>query len=192
MAIGVLGNSAILGLIGSIAGRYLQARSAALAAEAEQRSRDIASAQKVFDQLSPLLDTRLFLARAVAATFDKSSGISKEEAAKRWAAYEQKVVEMDGRVNLTRAELCVHFGKAILDQYDADILSGFAKSRQYLRDGRDKPFQDADFQKNAANLQDLIFKFNAALMQQIVKGEVGSRAPGATPALPQPGAAHAG
>lgn len=141
-------------------------------------------ATKVFEELSRLMDTRLYKWRQVAWAIE--DGKPAGDVFKRYEDYRQTLFEWSFNINRNRALVCRYFGADAGRVFEVEIMPGFndlqAQLSETLRTRESPPplkIERVDgFNQLADPLNNTIYDFNNRLAELIRSGEIGSKDPG--------------
>jgi hypothetical protein len=142
-----------------------------------------AEATKLFEDLSRLMDTRIYKWRQVAWAVE--DGKSASEIWKKYDDYQQILFEWSSSVNRNRALLCRYFGPDAGTAFETKIMPGFRNIQETLRKrletnavSRKVTFSREALAYCADPLSHLIYQLNNRLAESIRSGDVGSSDPG--------------
>lgn len=147
---------------------------------AEQRR---VAATALFDELSPLMDKRLYLWRQVAWGIEDR--LVEESLSVKRAAYRALMLDWQFRLNRNRALVCRYFGPASGAVFEERILPGLRSVHDTLRvlltapPARRAVFKSGELNQVADSVNTIIYAFNNQLAEAIRRGDVGATDPGA-------------
>jgi hypothetical protein len=139
----------------------------------EQRRQD---ASKLYDEISPLMDTRLYEWRQVAWALEDK--VPDKELNRRYEEYRKSLLKWVHSLNRNRALVCRYFGPAAGLQFEAEIMPEFIqlqnKIRPLIKMHRDRrpSFGEDSLNLLGNNLGHKIYMFNNMLAEAIRSGNV--------------------
>lgn len=140
-------------------------------------------ATKLFEDLSRLMDTRIYKWRQVAWAIE--DGKPSSEVWKKYDDYQQTLFEWSYNTNRNRALLCRYFGPDAGIAFETKIMPGFREIQKRLieRLGTSTASRKTEFSRECINyaadpLDRLIYQLNNKLAERIRSGDVGSSDPG--------------
>jgi hypothetical protein len=175
-------------VIGGLLGFLLQNRSwehqhKVLASEQErQRRLQIAEQERkeavqIFDEISRLMDKRLYRLRLVYWSLKEESDPGKRSPAaeERWKEYRQVLYEWNDSVNRNLALLYRYFGEKMRLRLDNAVGSTFValgrKVEQWWKSGTQP---SSDLERQLRELSNMVYHFNLEMIIAIQSGSVGS------------------
>ncbi len=158
----------------TVVGGYLsykwQTRAAVIESEAEQKRYEIKSATIIFENISELMDKRLYRMRRI------SMGIASKkdykEMKQRWDKYRAVLFEWNESLNKNLAMIQKYFGNDARNFLENKIQSGFKYYGQMLENYKHNTYKQR--LKVADNLNEKIYDFDVSLINKIQKAKVGS------------------
>ena len=168
-------------LFTSIAGGYLtfyyQQRSWTYKREAELRESERNAASKVFEEISALMDRRLYRMRRI--LWGYQSGTTGKEMNERWTVYREALFEWNERLNTNLAFTQRYFGDDLRMRIEVDIQFDFIELNQVLerlRSSEDKVDLDEfrSFLAKADLLNNKIYLMDVRMIEMIQLGTVGA------------------
>lgn len=139
-------------------------------------------ATRLFDELSPLMDTRLYAWRRVA--WGLEAGMAEDSLRAIYEDYNKSVRAWNNSLNRNRALACRFFGPSTGSQLEAEIAPRFAvlqdtitKLMRLSREARPR-FRPNVLNKLADPLNNKIYKFNDLMAEAIRSGKIGEVDPG--------------
>jgi len=163
----------------TIVGGYLshswQTRAAEIQRDAEQKKYEIQTATGVFEQISRLMDKRLYRMRQVSMGLGNEVG--HESMTGRWEAYRETLYEWNENLNRNLALTQMYFGQKARDTLEQDIQSRFITFGRLLESSRDSGRAGNTYEERLAVADDLnnyIYNFDLLLIENIQNGTVGS------------------
>ena len=163
----------------TVLGGYLtqswQLRSARIQREAEQMRTEQMAATRIFEDLSRLMDKRLYRMRRVHTGL--GSGVSRERMKDRWSSYREVLFEWNENLNRNLALIQRYFGNDARDVLENKIQAGFIAFGQLL-EGSGYPTQVENTyqyrQRVADDLNDIIYDFDIKMITAIQSGDIGA------------------
>ena len=162
-------------LVGGFLAQSWQTRSARIAREAEQKRVEQRAATQVFEELSRIMDKRLYRMRRVHNGL--GSNLSKEKMSARWEAYREVLFEWNENLNRNLALVKRYFGDDARNVLEYKIQARFIEFGRLLEGG---PYPENikskyDHRQSVADdLNDVIYQFDIALISDIQSGNIGS------------------
>lgn len=157
-------------LVGGYLSNSWQSRAAEIEREAEQKRYEIKAATSIFENVSKLMDKRLYRMRRV------SMGIGNEknsnELNQRWDIYREALFEWNESLNRNLAMVQMYFGEDARLFLEKDIQLGFISYGRMLENSKNNGYKDR-LQK-ADDLNNKIYNFDLWLIGKIQKGQIGS------------------
>jgi hypothetical protein len=154
-----------------------------LASEQErQRKLQIAEQERkeavqIFDEISRLMDKRLYRLRLVYWSLEEESDPAKHSSAaeERWKEYRQVLYEWNDSVNRNLALLHRYFGQKIRLRFDNAIGSTFVSLGRKVEQWRKSGTQPSgDLERQLKELSNMVYHFNLEMIIAIQSGSVGS------------------
>jgi hypothetical protein len=166
----------------SLVGGYLsyrwQTTRAFLEREAEDRRAEKEAATKVFEELSRMMDKRLYRMRRLSDVQNTAVEKSKE----RWDSYMLVLFEWNENLNRNLALTQRYFGEGARNVLEERIQVGF-RNLGALLEGNGYPHSVTDrteYRKQVADdLNNIIYAFDVDLISSIQRGDVGQFRPNA-------------
>jgi hypothetical protein len=172
-------------VLGGLLGSYLQQRSWSHQNEARLREQGLTRAAAVCENVSQLLDKRLYrMTRLLHAVQGRRDGtVPEEQVHERWRDYDAVLFEWNDALNLNLALVGTYFGhgaRAYLDRelYARFAAAGAALERAY-RAARDREPEPPGLESLAAELRQLNhgnYDLGLFMMTALREGLVGRRA----------------
>jgi alpha-L-fucosidase len=166
-------------ILTTIVGGYLshswQDRSAKIQRDAEQKRYEIQAATKVFEDISRLMDKRLYRMRRVNMGIDNK--VDSEVMDGRWNAYKEILFEWNENLNRNLALTQMYFGKESRDILERDIQSRFITFGRLMESSRNIKGKNNTYEKRqqvADDLNNYIYDFDLMLIRNIQNGSIGS------------------
>jgi len=159
-------------LFGGILVSSWQNRAAALTRKAEHRRLEQEAATKVFEELSRLMDSRLYKMRQVHIGLR----YRKRSMQQRWDAYREVLNEWNENLNRNLALTQRYFGDERRATLEGEINEGFRALGELLEGGRYPTAARDQAQYREAQIDSLslsVYRFDSALISDIQKGKVG-------------------
>ncbi|MBD2716450.1 hypothetical protein KBK19_15520 [Microvirga sp. STR05] len=141
-----------------------------------------AQATSLFEEFSPLMDTRLYHWRQVAWAIEDR--ISEDSIRKRYAAYQHVFHKWNFSLNKNRALICRFFGPEIGSRFESQIIPQFNGIQDTIRKIiKMQPSQRPIYQSDEINsladaLNTQIYKMNNEMAEAIRSGDIGPTNPG--------------
>lgn len=139
-------------------------------------------ATSLFDELSPLMDTRLYDWRRLAWGIEDR--IPEDSLRKRYSEYQEVFYQWNHNLNKNRALVCRFFGPGLGEIFERQITPQFIELHEalysiYKMPRSDRPLIPADSLNSLADsLNDVIYTFNNSMAELIRSGQVGLTNPG--------------
>jgi hypothetical protein len=139
-------------------------------------------ATALFNELSPLIDTRLYDWRRLAWGIEDR--ISEDSLKGRYAEYQEVFYKWNHNLNRNRALVCRFFGPELGEQFEGIIMPKFSDLHDtiivlYRMPRSSRPIiPPDDLNSLADSLNDVIYKFNNSMAELIRSGKVGVTDPG--------------
>jgi hypothetical protein len=166
----------LTGVLGTIVAQNVQDRSWRFQRDAEHRDREVDAATKVFDDVSRLMDRRLYRTRQV--LWALQGNIPEADTTARWADYRAVLYEWNDALNRNLALVERYFGVDMRNELEGHIHNGLRTIGEQLEDYRKAKSKDPTALKTAADLADrvnfAIYGLNLAMLKQIQGGDVGA------------------
>jgi hypothetical protein len=157
--------------------------------KAEKRQEEInimeqrrGQATVLFNEISPLIDTRLYDWRRVA--WGLEDRISEDSLKSRYAEYIQVFYTWNHNLNKNRALICRFFGPDLGSQFEEFIMPKFSELHEiilgiYRLPPASRPLIVADSLNSLADsLNNVIYGFNNSMAELIRSGKIGLTDPG--------------
>jgi hypothetical protein len=160
-------------VFGTLLGYLYQQRSWEHDHRAKQYDAQVASASQAFDEISKLLDHRLFRAKTLMwAYMGEEEG---EEIQLRRREYREVVDEWNGTLNRNLALLERYFGKEIQEEFENRIGAEFRFIHKTLNAYRKHPDPEAlrELETRIEKFNPVIYTFNVRMLDCIQKGTIG-------------------
>jgi hypothetical protein len=139
-------------------------------------------ATSLFDELSPLMDTRLYKWRQLAWALEDR--IAEDSLRKRYSDYQEVFYQWNYNLNKNRALVCRFFGPDLGEIFERQITPDFIELHQalyeiYKMPRSERPFIPSDSLNSIADsLNEVIYSFNNSMAELIRSGQVGLTNPG--------------
>jgi phosphoglycerate-specific signal transduction histidine kinase len=166
-------------LLTTIVGGYLshswQTRSAEIQRVAEQKRNEIQAATAVFEDISRLMDKRLYRMRRI--SMGVGNDVDADIMSRRWDAYRESLFEWNENLNRYLALTQMYFGQEARNTLERDIQTRFIAFGRLLENSRAKKSSDNTYAKRlqvADDLNNYIYEFDLKLIDRIQHGDVGS------------------
>lgn len=162
-------------LVGGYLAHRWQTTAAAFERQADDRRLEREAATKVFEDLSRIMDKRLYRMRRV---HDAPQGSTRDS--NRWQAYRETLFEWNENLNRNLALTQRYFGDEARYTLESHIQGGFRQLGTLL-EGGDYPQSIANKSEYRRALADsvnnIIYRFDVKLITAIQRGEVGQFQP---------------
>lgn len=165
-------------LLTTLVGGYLtqgwQRRADAFQREAELRRSEQQAATRVFEELSRLMDKRLYRMRRLHNGLE--GRVAAERMAERWDAYREVLFEWNENLNRNLALAQRYFGDQARNTFEFQINEGFRSLGALLEGGpypEDGRTRYEVRQQMADDLNNVIYDFDVDLIAAIQQAEVG-------------------
>jgi hypothetical protein len=145
------------------------------ASKISEQRRD--QATLLFNELSPLIDTRLYNWRQIAWGLEDT--IPEDALKKRYSVYQETFYQWNHNLNKNRAFVCRFFGPKLGETFELQITPGFIYLHQaiykLIKMPRNlRPIIPPDSLNSLADsLNDIIYQFNNDMAELIRSGKVG-------------------
>ena len=146
----------------------IKSRAAAERVEA-QRELEIARAFATFEEVSKVLDSRLWRARRVIWAADEKA--SDAELQRRWESYREAVNEWNENLNRNLSRVERYFGPSARGNLEGPIADGMRAVNAELRAPTLSP---RDLHARVDDLNNKIYAFNTQLLGMVEGGNVGA------------------
>ncbi len=163
----------------TIVGGYLtqswQNRAATIQREAEHLRVEQNAATEVFEEISRMMDKRLYRMRRLHTGL--GSQLGEEKMNFRWVVYREILFEWNENLNRNLALVQRYFGDEARNILEARIQSGFVHLGQLLEGGAypKNVASKYEYRQNVAdNLNNVIYQFDIALISAIQSGKIGA------------------
>ena len=139
-------------------------------------------ATELFNELSPMIDTRLYNWRRLAWGIEDQ--IPEDSLKKRYLEYQDVFLKWNRNLNRNRALVCRFFGPEIGEQFENIIIPQFrilqiAITPIYRTPKRSRPFfSSGNLVCLSDSLNETIYEFNNSMAELIRSGKVGLMDPG--------------
>jgi hypothetical protein len=134
-----------------------------------QRELETARAFETFEDLSKLLDKRLWRARRVVWAVDENA--KGEELERRWVSYRESVNEWNENLNRNLARVERYFGAAARGSLEGPIADGLRAVNAELKG---PTLSSKDLHARIDDLNNSIYTFNVQLLGLVETGNVGA------------------
>lgn len=162
-------------LVGGYLTQSWQTRSARIQREAEHKRTEQAAATRLFEELSRLMDKRLYRMRRVHNGL--GSNVSGEKMQKRWDSYREVLFEWNENLNRNLALVQRYFGYGPRDILENQIQAGFIELGQLL-EGSGYPNKGVTKYQHrqavADDLNNIIYSFDINMITSIQDGDIGA------------------
>jgi len=163
----------------TIVGGYLsyswQTRSAEFQINAEQKRYEIQAATKVFEEISSLMDKRLYRMRRI--NMGLGNKVDSEVMDIRWTHYRETLFEWNENLNRNLALTQIYFGQEARNILQHNIQTKFINLGRMLESGRVFKGGNNTYEKRqlvADDLNNYIYTFDLMLIKNIQNGSIGS------------------
>lgn len=167
---------ALTGVLGTIVSQNIQDRSWRFQREAEHRDRETDAATKVFDEVSRLMDRRLYRTRQVLWALQRN--LPDADTDQKWSDYRTVLYEWNDNLNRNLALVERYFGDEMRGQLEGDIHYSLRSIGDKLETYRRERVKDPALLESAADLADQannsIYVLNLAMLNLIQSGDVGA------------------
>ena len=183
-------------VLGGLLGAWLQQRSWDHQNEARLIEEELRSADRSSQQLSQLLDKRLYRMLRMYYAVYRSSGVDvpPEVLAQRLSDYDAVLFEWNDQLNLNLARIATYFGGPARDWLADQIYARFQDVGQRLEAAYRSaaagttPAGQTELQRDLYALNDQIYRLGVFMMTQLRSGDVGRKAPAPLARGTSPGA----
>ena len=176
---------ALTSVLGGALGWFFQNRSWSHQHRVQQRDQERVQAMKVFEEVSSLLDQRLYRMRLVFWAAKRGSTEALDEARAR---YRDVVTTWNDNLNRNLALVETYFGGATRHRLEDDIYEEFSAIgralEQYVRDGGTP--EDSSIGRRLSWLGRQVYDFNVSALDLLQTDRVGRDAPAAAPRADNP------
>lgn len=162
-------------LLGGYLAQSWQNRSAKIQRDSALLTIEQNAATEVFEELSRMMDKRLYRMRRVHNGL--GSGFSQEKMSERWSTYREVLFEWNENLNRNLALVQRYFGNEHREILEFKIQAGFRHFGQLLSGDSypDHVNSKYDYRQTVADeLNVIIYDFDVALISKIQRGKVGS------------------
>lgn len=165
-------------LLGGLLGHHLQNRSWRFQRQESLRELHQAEATKIFDEVSCLLDQRLYRMSLVRWALERHPLDTKLLDA-RWAMYRRSVFKWNDKVNRNRALVARYFGDDASQRFELSIGEGFVEygrelEKCYREQRSPTPEEKGVIQSLSERMTSAIWNFDNDLVERIRDGRVGA------------------
>ena len=157
-------------LVGGYLSYSWQSRAAVIEREAEQKRYEIKAATSIFENVSKLMDKRLYRMRRVSMGIGNAK--DSNELNQRWDRYRETLFEWNESLNRNLAMVQMYFGEDARLLLEKDIQLGFISYGRMLESSKNNGYTER--LQAADELNNKIYNFDLWLIDKIQKGEVGS------------------
>ena len=157
-------------LVGGYLSYSWQSRAAVIEREAEQKRNEIESATSIFENVSKLMDKRLYRMRRI--SMGVGNGKDSNEMDQRWDKYRETLFEWNESLNRNLAMIQMYFGEGARYFLENNIQSGFISYGRMLENSKNNAYKERLLA--ADTLNNKIYNFDLSLIDKIQKGKVGS------------------
>lgn len=139
------------------------------------KKEEIENAQKVFEEISSLIDSRMYLTRRL--VWGHIRKINKDEIEKRFTRYDEMLYDWNLSLNKRQSLIKRYFGPLQRESFEFQIHDKFRIISQELdsliRVNSKSPNEYVKIQEKLDQINDMIYGYNITLLNQIKKGQVG-------------------
>ncbi|MFI6536637.1 hypothetical protein ACIBHY_29595 [Nonomuraea sp. NPDC050547] len=161
-------------VLGGVLGFFFQRRAWAHQHRVQTRDRDRERAVMVFEEVSRLLDKRLYRLRLLYWSLAGDTGTRSAKSETRMEGYRQVLFEWNDSINRNLALIQQYFGVELRDRFDNRIGADFVtlgKAVEAMWNGRTDGEPIDDTRLNT--LADKVYAYNLDMLQAIQTGTVG-------------------
>jgi hypothetical protein len=160
-------------IVGGYLGAKYQERAWAHDLAAKRYDAQLDAASKVFDDISRLLDRRLYRARTLLWAYKGSE--DEEEIQLRRKEYREVVEDWNGSLNRNLVLVERYFGPSLRAELEGDIAKGFKDIHNALDAYRKnpEPAKLAELERQIDSFNPTIYGFNLELLEHIQNGDIG-------------------
>jgi Putative peptidoglycan binding domain len=182
-------------VLGGLLGYLFQRRSWAHQYEVQQRDQERQQALRTFEEVSRLLDRRLYrMRRLYWAARGRALGTSDEaELASAQAGNREVLFEWNDNLNRTLALVHTYFGSQVREQLEEDVYEGFATLGRGLDEivrmvsaAGDKPIEVPTFGYLVNRLSRRVYQLNIHMLSLLEDDRIGRLAPRGSPTRAEP------
>lgn len=182
-------------VLGGLLGYLFQRRAWDNQHKVQQRDQDRQQALRTFEEVSRLLDKRLYrMRRMYWAARNRALGMGDEaELAFAQASYRDVLFEWNDNLNRTLALVHTYFGSQVREQLEEDIYEGFATLGRGLNEivkmvsaAGDKPIEVPTFGYLVTRLSHRVYELNVHMLGLLEDDRIGRDAPRGFPAPAAP------
>jgi peptidoglycan hydrolase-like protein with peptidoglycan-binding domain len=182
-------------VLGGLLGYLFQGRTWAHQHEVQQRDQERQQALKTFEEVSRLLDRRLYRMRRLyrAARIRALGTGDKGELALAQAGYHEVLFEWNDTLNRTLALVETYFGSRIRERLERDVYEGFATLGWGLEEivrmvsaAEDKRIEVPTFGYLVSRLSGRVYQLNVDMLDLLENDRIGRLAPQGTPGQAAP------
>ena len=185
-------------VLGGLLGYLFQSRAWKNQHKVQQREQDRQQALRTFEEVSRLLDKRLYrMRRLYWAARSRALGTGDEtELALAQAGYREVLFEWNDNLNRTLALADTYFGSEVRQQLEEDVYEGFTALGRGLDEivrmasaAGNTPMRVPTFGYLVTKLSHRVYKLNVHMLDLLRDGCIGRQAPRGSPprAEPEPG-----
>ena len=158
-------------------GAFFQNRQANTAEQTKRTDLEIAQAEILFNEISPMMDTRLFAMRRVYWILT-SEDKDDEEVQTRWAAYQKILLDWNNNLNKHESLVEGYYGPAMYEEFNSQIQGNFRALHALIQGFHTQKEQPSDsacneFSHVANELNEAIRQFNLKMIQAKQNWNVG-------------------
>jgi peptidoglycan hydrolase-like protein with peptidoglycan-binding domain len=173
-------------VLGGLLGYLFQRRTWEHQHDMQQRDQERQQALKTFEEVSRLLDRRLYrMRRLYWAARSRALGTSdRAELASALAGYREVLVEWNDNLNRTLALVHTYFGSQVREQLEDDIYEGFATLGRGLDEivrmvsaAEDKRIEVPNFGYLVNRLSRRVYQLNVDMLELLEDDRIGRLAP---------------
>ena len=166
-------------VFGGYLGHYFQNRSWSHRKEAELRETERQAATALFEEVSRLMDRRLYRMRRL--LWGYQTGKSQGEMHARWDSYREVLFNWNENLNRNLALVQRYFGTAIRTKIEKEISNGFRELNNELEGlSRKREYDKERFQSLRAladSINNEIYSLDVQMIERIQRGSVGFFSP---------------
>ncbi len=165
-------------VIGGFLSFWYQARAWEREDSAKRHQEQLTRASAVYEEVSRLMDKRLFRLRTLEGALEQ--GATNEEIAAARQAYRSVVTEWNESLNRNLVLTEMYFGSDARREFEVNITGGFRSLQAQAIKTVADPTRDniAALQSGANEINPHLYLFNQMLLVQLQRGEVGEFRPG--------------
>lgn len=176
----VLAGFILTTVVGGLLGYFFQQRSWSHQHRVESAARQRERAVELFDELSRLLDRRLYrMRRLFWSLVNDGEEVPSDASRERMADYVSVLYDWNDSINRNLALLQRYFGRSLRDRLDNEVgvlQRELGEELESLWNGRSRLAEEGSSVEERFNLlADLIYEFNVDMITSIQQGDLGTR-----------------